>query len=152
MTYARSRRSTITELKIPADPDYIMVAKRTAAALASIVGFSVEEIDDLSIAMSQACENAIAASARQWGSGNGQLRIGFKAGADGLEVEVRSVAPRVAEGQPERAIAPAYLVAEPPGYAGIGMNMIRLFVDELRYQHNNQTGTLRMRMVKYLIG
>ena len=36
-------------------------------------------------------------------------------------------------------------------YDTIGLNMIRLFVDELRYQVDNQTGSMRMRMVKYLI-
>ena len=36
-------------------------------------------------------------------------------------------------------------------YETIGLNMIRLFVDELRYQVDNQTGSMRMRMVKYLI-
>ena len=36
-------------------------------------------------------------------------------------------------------------------YETIGLNMIRLFVDELRYQVDSQTGSMRMRMVKYLI-
>jgi serine/threonine-protein kinase RsbW len=151
MPFPRSPRTTLSELRIPADHEYVVAAKRTAAALASIVGFSVEEIDDLSIAMSQACENAIAASTRQWGPGNGQLRIGFRLGSDGLEVEIRSVAPRSGEVLPERP-APVPAVVEDPEYAGIGMNMIRLFVDELRYQHDIERGTLRMRMVKYLIG
>jgi len=145
------RRSAITELKMPADPDYIVVAKRTAAALASIAGFSVEEIDDLNIAITQACENAAAASARLWGSGQGQLRLSFKTDAAGIHVEVRSIAPRAGEGPAERAPA-AYLVPEEPDLAGIGLNVIRLFVDELRYHQDSQTGTMRMRMVKYLIG
>ncbi len=136
---------------MPADPDYIVVAKRTAAALASIAGFSVEEIDDLLIAITQACENAAAASARLWGSGHGHLRLSFKTDSAGIQVEVRSIAPRVTEGPAERVPA-AYLVPEEPDLAGIGLNVIRLFVDELRYQQDSQTGTLRMRMVKYLIG
>jgi serine/threonine-protein kinase RsbW len=147
-------RTPLAELRLPADPAYIMVAKRTAAGLASVAGFSLEEIDDLSIAISQACESAIAAGRRLWGPSTGQLRVTFRADGGRMEVEVRSVAPRAAETPAERAPVVAHL-AEEGEYAAVGMNMIRLFVDELRYQHDDVTGAVRMRMVKsvkYLIG
>jgi serine/threonine-protein kinase RsbW len=137
----------VTELKLPAVGDYIVVAKRAAASLGLVVGFSVQEIDDLKIAITQACESACAAATQQWGSGNGQLKLTFKSRPRRLEVEVRSVPPRAVEQQTvRRARHEAEL-----DYETIGLNMIRLFVDELRYQVDNQTGSLRMRMVKYLI-
>jgi hypothetical protein len=58
------------------------------------------------------------------------------------------------EAPAERAPAGAHLEEE-GDYAAVGMNMIRLFVDELRYQHDDLTGAVRLRMVKsvkYLIG
>jgi anti-sigma regulatory factor (Ser/Thr protein kinase) len=136
----------VTELKLPAVGDYIVVAKRTAASLGLVVGFSVQEIDDLNIAITQACESACAAATEQWGSGNGQLKLTFKSQPRRLEVEVRSVPPRAVEQHARRARHGAEL-----DYETIGLNMIRLFVDELRYQVDDQTGSLRMRMVKYLI-
>jgi anti-sigma regulatory factor (Ser/Thr protein kinase) len=137
----------VTELKLPAVGDYIVVAKRAAASLGLVVGFSVQEIDDLNIAITQACESACAAAAQQWGRGNGQLKLTFKSRPRRLEVEVRSVPPRALEQQTvRRARHEAEL-----DYETIGLNMIRLFVDELRYQVDDQTGSLRMRMVKYLI-
>ena len=121
--------------------------RRAAASLGLVVGFSVQEIDDLNIAVTQACESAIAAATQQWGSGNGQLKLVFKSRPRRLEVEVRSVPPRAVEQQTvRRAQREAEL-----DYETIGLNMIRLFVDELRYQVDNQTGSMRMRMVKYLI-
>jgi len=84
----------VTELKLPAVTDYIVVAKRAASSLGLVVGFSLQEIDDLNIAVTQACENACAAAAQQWGSGNGQLKLIFKSRPRRLEVEVRSVPPR----------------------------------------------------------
>src|SRR5207245_6948056 len=81
----------VTELKLPAVGDYIVVAKRAAASLGLVVGFSVEEIDDLNIAITQACESAIAAATQQWGSGNGQLTLVFKSRPRRLEVRGRSV-------------------------------------------------------------
>lgn len=144
---AASTAAYVTELKLPAVGDYIVVAKRAAASLGLVVGFSVQEIDDLNIAVTQACESACAAATQQWGSGNGQLKLTFKSRPRRLEVEVRSVPPRAVEQQTvRRARHEAEL-----DYESIGLNMIRLFVDELRYQVDNQTGSLRMRMVKYLI-
>src|SRR5438094_7614759 len=81
----------LTELKLPAVGDYIVVAKRAAASLGLVVGFSVQEIDDLNIAIAQACESAIAAATQQWGSGNGQLKLVFKSRPRRREVEVRRV-------------------------------------------------------------
>jgi len=137
----------VTELKLPAVGDYIVVAKRAAASLGLVVGFSLQEIDDLNIAITQACESACAAAAQQWGSGNGQLKLIFKSRPRRLEVEVRSVPPRAVE---QQAVRRARRETE-LDYETIGLNMIRLFVDELRYQVNNETGSMRMRMVKYLI-
>jgi hypothetical protein len=70
----------------------------------------------------------------------------FKSQPRRLEVEVRSVPPRAVEQHARRARREAEL-----DYETIGLNMIRLFVDELRYQVDSQTGSMRMRMVKYLI-
>ncbi len=137
----------ITELKLPADADYILVAKRVTAALGTVVGFSLEEIDDFNIAVSQACENAVAAGNQLWGSANGQLKLLFKSGPRKLEVEVRSIPPRVLEMHPVRRAR----AATDFDYESIALSMIRLFVDELRYQVDSQTGSMRMRMVKYLI-
>ncbi len=54
--------------------------------------------------------------------------------------------PRSVEQHARRARGEAEL-----DYETIGLNMIRLFVDELRYQVDSQKGSMRMRMVKYLI-
>jgi anti-sigma regulatory factor (Ser/Thr protein kinase) len=123
------------------------VAKRAASSLGLVVGFSLQEIDDLNIAITQACENACAAAAQKWGAGNGQLKLIFKSQPRRLEVEVRSVPPRAVEQQAVRRARPESDL----DYETIGLNMIRLFVDELRYQVDNHTGSMRMRMVKYLI-
>src|SRR5437764_15443915 len=131
----------LTELKLPAVADYIVVAKRAAASLGLVVGFSLQEIDDLNIAITQACENACAAAAQQWGSGNGQLKLIFKSRPRRLEVEVRSVPPRAVEQQQQQAVRKPHREME-LDYETIGLNMIRLFVDELRYQVDDQTGSM----------
>ena len=50
---------TVSELRLPADREHILVAKRAAGAFGSLAGFDMDAIDDLTIAVAQACENAI---------------------------------------------------------------------------------------------
>src|SRR5437773_11363547 len=76
----------LTELKLPAIAEYIVVAKRAASSLRLVVGFSLQEIHDLNIAITQACENACAAAAQQGGIGNGQLKLSVRSGPCGLDV------------------------------------------------------------------
>src|ERR1700732_20974 len=142
-----SAAADVTELKRPAVRDYIVVAKRAAASRGLVVAFPLQEIDDLNIAITQACESACAAATQQWGSGNGQLKLIFKSRPRRLEVEVRSVPPRAVEQQTVRRTRHEAEL----DYETIGLNMIRLFVDELRYQVDDQTGSVRVRMVKYTI-
>jgi anti-sigma regulatory factor (Ser/Thr protein kinase) len=187
----------ISELKIPAQAAFVIVAKRAASALGSTAGFSLEGIDDLNIAVAQACEKAIAAGDRKWGPGNGVLKLVFRMVDGGMEVDVRNLPARLAtadvaaarreielERRAEslrrtaqrlsqeveverkervRAQREAHqltrrakaLKAGEPGVTevdleDVAVNMIRLFVDELRYNVDSR-GSMRMRMVKYLV-
>jgi hypothetical protein len=191
------RGALISELKIPAQAAFVMVAKRAASALGSTAGFSLEGIDDLNIAVAQACEKAIAAGDRMWGPGNGILKLTFRMVDGGMEVEVRSLPARLASAgelavrrqvelerrseslrrtamrlsqeveverkeriraQKEAArlthearIAPAAKQVEAEvDLDDVAVNMIRMFVDELRYNVDSH-GSMRMRMVKYLV-
>ena len=195
---------TVSELKIPARLEFIIVAKRAAGALGSAAGFSLEGIDDLNIAVAQACEKAIAAGERMWGAGNGLLKLTFRLVSEGIEVDVRSLPGRLPAGgrRPARPAgdslvadlereADAYRetaarlahevaaerqerlraqrevrrLAQERRFAlqnarkaaqqgadvdleDVAMNMISLFVDELRYNVDSR-GSMRMRMVKY---
>ena len=163
------------ELKIPAEGEFVVVAKRAAAALGSAAGFSLEGIDELNIAVSQACEKAIAAGQRMWGPGGSVVKVVFRLVEGGLQVDVRTLARlshEVAEERAERlrAEAQAARLLGRVGAAGkrqpvpvkvaahdenldldqLAVNMIRLFVDELRYNVDSH-GSMRMRMVKYLV-
>ena len=195
-------RGAVTELKIPAEALYVIVAKRAAGALASAAGFGLHDVDDLNIAVAHACEKAIAAGNRMWGPGNAMLRLTFALVDGGLEVEVKSLRNRggvadedlirretqlereaekmrrttaaltheveVERQQRQRAeleaqrlrdatAVPAANTVAPEGTAMTGrqledvaVNMIRLFVDDLRYNVDAR-GSMRMRMVKYVV-
>lgn len=160
------RSRTVTELKIPALAPFVIVAKRAAGALGSAAGFSLAGIDDLNIAVAQACEKAIAAGDQLWGPGNGILKLTFNLVQGGIEVEVRSLqAPEVSAdterqerikaqhqaqrlARANRRIAAQAAEVSDMDLEDVAVNMIRLFVDELRYNVDSK-GAMRMRMVKY---
>ncbi|KAB3533821.1 histidine kinase [Alkaliphilus pronyensis] len=47
------------KLSIPNKPEYVSVVRLTVAAIANRMGFNVEDIEDIKIAIAEACTNAI---------------------------------------------------------------------------------------------
>jgi hypothetical protein len=135
----------LAELKIPAAPAFIPVAKRVASTLGSQLGLSLMDLDELTIALSQACDSAIVA-ANELG-GNAQLKLTYFATNRALVVDVDLIP--AAE---HRAAAPlSKAQAEDNAEVQrLAYEMIRMFVDDFRPQVEPTTGQVRFRMVKYL--
>lgn len=68
------------ELIIPARADLVVLARLTTAAIASKVGFTVEELDDLRLAVDELC-----VCAASQGPGD-RLRLRFVPSDDGIEI------------------------------------------------------------------
>ncbi|ABW17579.1 ATP-binding protein [Alkaliphilus oremlandii] len=47
------------KLTVPSKPEYVGVIRLTLAAIASRVGFDIEKIEDMKVAVAEACTNAI---------------------------------------------------------------------------------------------
>ena len=138
-----------TELKIPAEPDFIPVAKRVAASLGGMQHFTLDEIDELTIAVAQACDSTIDATHQMWGHG-ATLRLTYASTEKGIEVEVEAIAPDSPSAlpRPTQSHPAADLEVQ-----RLAQEMIRLFVDDFRSQVDTGRGQVRLRMVKYhLIG
>lgn len=145
---------TTSELRVPADPSYIVVAKRAAAGFGAVAGLDVEAIDDLTIAVAQACENAIALLQQTVGVGFGQIRLTFKVAVGRVEIHVTSVCSRqdVANAQAlvERNRRAAAREREEAWAATeLALRMMGLFVDDFGYRVDERTGALRVRLTKH---
>src|SRR5258708_31824242 len=79
----------LAELKIPASTAFIPVAKRVAATLGGQLGLSLGALDELSIALTQACDSAIAAAANL--DGPADLKLNYFATNRALVVDVALV-------------------------------------------------------------
>ncbi|HXM58073.1 MAG TPA: hypothetical protein VOB72_21930 [Candidatus Dormibacteraeota bacterium] len=145
----------LTELKIPAQTEFIGLAKRVATSLGGLLGFSLEEIDELSIAVTQACGSVIEAAEEAWGPG-ATLKLTFNPTERGVLVDVDAMAPRPREasGPPavrRRPAVPARHSAELEMQRALVNEMIRLLVDDFRHQVDTGRRQIRYRMVKYLV-
>ena len=144
----------LAELKIPASPAFIPVAKRVASTLGSQLGLSLMDLDELTIALTQACDSAIAAS--QDLEGSSQLRLTYFATNRALVVDVDLIpADEKEHAHPHHHHAAALTKSEIEANAELqrlAYEMIRMFVDDFRPQVEPGTGHVRFRMVKYLAG
>src|ERR1039457_4993904 len=79
-------KTTTVEVKLPTRLGYEKVAMSTASAVAKLMGFPDDRVEDLKTAVAEACINAIEHGNRL----NEKLSVGvvLSAGADELEVKV----------------------------------------------------------------
>lgn len=68
------------ELTIPVESDLVVLARLTAATVASRAGFNVEEVEDLRLAVDELCVSIVN------GSGAGRLNLTFLSGDGSVEV------------------------------------------------------------------
>jgi len=128
---ATTRSHGIVRLEIPARAEWVAVARLAVAAVASRHHFSVEDIEDLKLAVAESCTNAI-----QHGPPDGTIAIVCELDADGIVVTVRDRG----QGPPLGAVA-----EERIGEAGrteeLGVFLIRALMDTVEYTSDVRDGT-----------
>jgi hypothetical protein len=135
----------LAELKIPASEAFIPVAKRVATTLGSQLGLSLVDLDELTIALTQACDSAITAAKDL--DGPAELKLTYFATNRALVVDVDLVPTDV-----QTHTIPRQHAEEDEELQRLAYEMIRCFVDDFRPLVEPRTGNLRFRMVKYLAG
>lgn len=152
--YRLKAMAKTSELRLPADRAYLVVAKRTAAALATVGGFDMDAVDDLTIAVTQAFENAVECL-EQSGYLTGEVRCAFKMDRRGLEVTVRSAVNRDAELQAREELRADQRrreeTARDAGSIDLALRLMGLLVDDHSYRRDERTGGLRVRLTKYRV-
>ena len=147
---AESKPAVLAELKVPASDEFISLAKRVATSLGVQLGFGLDEIDELAIAVVQACSGSIEAAEEMWGSG-ATLKLSYSSTGGGIAVDVEALAPTSRESLP----LPRRHSVRRPGAdeaeRALAEALIRLFVDDFRHQVDASRRQIRYRMVKYLV-
>lgn len=137
------------EMKIPAKPEYVGVIRLTLSAIASRMGFTYDEIEDLKIATSEACTNAVQHAYQT--EGQGEVALGFGLYADRLEVMVADRGESFDFQAARKGIGP-YQQNQPIEFlreGGLGLYLIETLMDEVRI---HQKEGVTVFMTKYLEG
>jgi len=126
------------EVTIPARAEFVSVVRLTTAAVAARQGLMYDEIEDLKIAVSEACTSLITAGVAPGSS----LVVRFALRGDALEVSVDGRGPGI-------SLAPG----APDGDADLdegrlGVFLMQCLVDEVEARRDVAAGTAGVRLVK----
>lgn len=122
-------KPTRVEVRLPSRLGYEKVAMSTAAAVAKLMGFADERIEDLKTAVAEACINAIEHGNRL----NENLSVGviLSSQADALEVKIIDGGKGI-HGQPKRPDIDRKMRGEESA-RGLGMFLMQSLVDEAEW-------------------
>jgi serine/threonine-protein kinase RsbW len=130
----------ILELEIPASPEYIAIARLVVSSIASSRrNLGDDRIDDLKLAVSEACTNAIEAS----NVAGDRVRILIQDDDEKLEVNVKDRGP----GFDLESLPTHPPVTDPDRLnfeRGLGIPLIRTLVDDVEFASSTEGTSVRM--------
>lgn len=130
------------ELRIPSDARWLTVVRLAVSGVASRLGASYEDVDDIKVAVSEACTNAIDHAFGDRECGHGTISIRFHPGDGEVRVEVEDQGcgfdPSTAEVVDDE---------DPEKRGGLGLFLMQRLMDETEVVSRPGGGTL-VTMVK----
>ena len=129
----------VISIKLPSKPEYVSIARLAASVLGNNVGFDIEEIEDIKVAVGEACNNAILHGT----SDANYFELCFDVKDDRLDIEVKDNGTgfdKNTYNEPD---------LENPKESGLGIFIIKSLMDEVDIAGKNGEGT-KLLMTKYL--
>lgn len=130
----------VVELVIPGKPEFVGVARLAILGVASRMRFSYDEVDDIRLAVGEACASAI--ERVNGAHGPAQIRIRCLIHPRRLTIEVHDPSPALPEPEP-RPSGETQLDER-----ALGSVLIRILMDDVTTLHEN--GARIVRLVKYI--
>lgn len=121
-------------MRIPRKAEYVAVARLAVAAVASRMRFSIEDVEDVKLAVAEACSGAIARGKRPSES----VDLWCEATADTLRIGLPRFAP------PEDLPELAGESSAQPRLGALGSFLIRALMDDVSYVPADDSLTLIM--------
>ncbi|HHW17954.1 MAG TPA: anti-sigma F factor [Firmicutes bacterium] len=128
-------------LRLSNVPSNVSVARIAVATFASSLGFSIPDIEEIKVAVSEAISNAIL---HAYPGGYGEVSVRASAACDGsLVIEVEDTGQGIAD--VAKAREPGFTTV--PDHMGLGFSFMESFMDEVSVDSWPGRGT-KVRMVK----
>lgn len=121
------------ELRIPAKASWVAVARLAVAAVANQLPFPLDAIEDLKLALTEACTKCI----ENVNDANATIDITFEVMADAVRIIVRG--PR----SEQKSAAMSVVTGQGRGdqTEGLGIYIIQSLMDDVEYRVDAHTGT-----------
>ncbi len=129
----------VISIKLPSKAEYVSIARLTASVLANNIGFNFEEIEDIKVAVGEACNNAVLHGE----SHSDEIMINFGVFHDKFEV---SVMDQGIGFDMNEYIEPDL---ENPKVGGLGIFIMKSLMDEVELDTHPQEGTC-IKMTKFM--
>jgi len=136
----------LIEIRVPSKSEYVSVVRLTASGIANRLGFSYEDIEDIKMAIGEACVNCIQ-HAYPKRSDKDRIVVKFILTMSYLEIIVRDFGKGISQKTVEK-----YLNIEKKkkkGEPGFGIFLMKNLMDEVNYSKRCIKGT-EVRMKKYI--
>jgi serine/threonine-protein kinase RsbW len=127
-------------LRVPAEAEYVDLARLTLYGVASKMGFSYEDIEDMKVAVSEACNNAVL---HAYGAAPGVMEIGFGVCPDGLRITVKDDGVSF-DSAAENGVSSAPLAGKSIDEieaGGLGLYLMQALMDEVEVMTRPGAGT-----------
>lgn len=121
----------LIKMTIPTDSSNISIVRMTASSIANAIGFNIEEIDDVKIAISEACTNVIKHSKVPF------FDLLFNHGSNFIEIEIK-----------DQGVGCDLKSLKEPDFegeresSGLGLFIIKTLMDEVKIQSQADCGTI----------
>ncbi len=137
------------EIRVPAKAQYVGVARLTISGLASRLGFTYDEIEDLKIASSEAITNAVQHAYQE--SEDGEVVVGCALYEDKMEIMIADHGKSFDFEETKRQVGP-YNENEEVKFlreGGLGLYLMETLMDDVKVHHEEGVTVF---MTKYLGG
>ncbi|WP_019412969.1 anti-sigma B factor RsbW [Paenisporosarcina sp. TG20] len=123
------------EIRVPAKPQYVGVARLTISGLASRIGFTYDDIEDLKIASSEAITNAVQHAYNE--ADGGEIVVGCALYPDKIEIMVADHGKSFNFEETKEKVGPYNEQQEVQFLreGGLGLYLIETLMDEVKVHH-----------------
>ncbi len=128
----------IVELRIPSKAEWVGVARLAVAGVANRMNLSIEDIEDLKLAVAEACTNCI-----QHAGDSDEVRLSCEILPSHITITVDDHP----NGFAGRELTPQE--SAEPQVGGLGVFLIRSLMDDVSYKYDPDSGT-KLIMTKHL--
>jgi serine/threonine-protein kinase RsbW len=123
------------QLTLPREARYVSTLRRISASMLRDFDVPEEAVDDVAVALSEACSNVI-----RHASGTNEYGVRLCVSPTACEIEVRDLGPGIDRSMVEDVEALPVEIAED----GRGLQLLQVLMDELQFVREDETTTVRL--------